>query len=625
MNFHSPQKLVRLSLLFVAAGCTPGPSTDAGVEVDAGDPSTFGDCHTATWTAPVCASAPARLGTSPLGLSFFQDVFAATQLTGKLGRRVTFGDVDGDKFPDFIAVETGVKPGLQHLYLNRPDPSGFGRVFNENTADSGILLSRTGGVQTALMVTFADIDNDGDLDLYEGSYSQKPNGVQYVADPDELYLNDGSGHFTLLASSGLNRPWPLTTVAAAFLDYDRDGKLDVYIGNFMINYQFDYWTSYQDELFHGAGDGTFTNVTGPAGLTTSAPIASTSGLYSKPTYGATACDWNNDGFADILTSTYGLGWNDLWKNKGDSTFAYVGPQMNFNMDSSPYADTSANGEPNSYRWGGNTFSASCGDYDNDGDLDVFNAETTHGDIPRNSADRSRILVNSGADGGYVFLRPSLAETGINRPLGPNDDEGDHGADWLDFDNDGLLDLVIEQSAYPGAHASLFHQKPDHTFEDVTQASGVLAAMINSNGLSVDDYDRDGDLDILMGSVNAGSQPPPTGVEQVHLFENIIGRQGNSLYVTLEGVSANRQGIGARVSVTAGCLTQLREINGGKGTFGATNPAYAHFGLGTAEKIDKLEVTWPTNPPTTQTFYNLEPNKFLHIKQGSTALTCVGRQ
>src|SRR4029079_12958751 len=107
------------------------------------------------------------------------------------------------------------------------------------------------------------------------------------------------------------------------------------------------------------------------------------------------------------------------------------------------------------------------DYDNDGDLDVMTAETTHGDYPRSTADRSRILKNSGSTGNFVFERPDYAATGINRDLngtGPDGDfgnEGDHGVSWIDFDNDGLLDIVIEASAYPSSHAWLYHQNPDH--------------------------------------------------------------------------------------------------------------------------------------------------------------------
>ena len=105
-------------------------------------------------------------------------MFQQVGISGALGRRVTFGDVDGDHFPDFIAIQTGVTPGLQHLYLNRPNPDG-GRMFVETTQESGILQSENpdAGEQVALMVAFADVDNDGDLDLFEGSYSQAPSGV----------------------------------------------------------------------------------------------------------------------------------------------------------------------------------------------------------------------------------------------------------------------------------------------------------------------------------------------------------------------------------------------------------------------------------------------------------------
>src|SRR5207249_2277980 len=117
-----------------------------------------------------------------------------------------------------------------------------------------------------------------------------------------------------------------------------------------------------------------------------------------------------------------------------------------------------------WRWGGNTFSSSCGDYDNDGDLDVFNAETCHGDFPRSTADRSRILRNNGSG---VFDRPTLQQTGIDRDLngtdanGDNGDEGDHGATWADLNHDGLLDLIIENSAYVNSHAWIYQQLPNH--------------------------------------------------------------------------------------------------------------------------------------------------------------------
>ncbi|MEO7108893.1 MAG: CRTAC1 family protein [Polyangiaceae bacterium] len=579
-------------------------------------------CHVAAQSAATCGEAPAQLAAVDLsGGGFFKDVFNDVGLAGALGRRVTFGDLDGDGYPDFIAIETGVTRGLQHLYMNRPGPNGA-RTFVDATADSGITKNRQGtDGQTALMVAFGDVDGDGDLDLFSGSYSQQPSGAEFVADSNEIYLNDGSAHFSLLSTSGVDKPWPLTTAAATFVDYDLDGKLDLFVGNFMIAYPDD--ASYQDNLYKNGGDGTFTLVNDAAGITTSEAVGSADGLYKKPTYGVTACDWNDDGWPDLLTSTYALGKNDLWQNLGTGKFQNVSTATTYAMDDQPNP-----GETASYRQGGNGFATACGDYDNDGDWDMFTAETTHGDYPRNTADRSRILRNTGAANGFIFERPALADTGINRDLnantddGDDGDEGDHGATWLDFDNDGLLDLIIENSAYLTSHAWLYHQKPDHTFENVTVLSGAKSQMVNSNGLSVADYDRDGDLDILMGSVNSSYEQAPGGVEQVHLFENEIGNQNAFVNITLKGKTANSLGIGARVKVTAGCLTQMREISGGKGTFGAADPPYAHFGLGTMKRIDTIEIRWPTNPPKLQVLHDVDVNQFLTITEDSDVIACA---
>lgn len=615
----------RLAVVLLSAACAcnraPPPQGPEGAHSQAGPPlQPVAACHVAPAAAPRCeGAAPARLTDAPPATTgLFKDVFAWAQLNGKLGRRVTFGDVDGDRYPDFFAVETGVTPGLQRLYLNTAD--GDRRVFVDATLASGIQQAPGGAKQTALMVTLGDVDGDGDLDLFSGSYSQAPTGTKYVADPNRLYLNDGAGHFTPLASSGVEQPWPLTTAAATFADYDLDGKLDLFVGNFEITYPS--FEAYPNELYRGDGKGGFTRVNAAAGLTMPAPLGDPSGRYPKPTYGVTACDVNDDGWPDLLTSSYALGANDLWLNQKNGTFALAPHAVGYDRDDQPNP-----AEP-AHRQGGNSFSASCGDYDNDGDLDVFEANTTHSDYPRNTADRSRILKNALAGGALRFERPALAETGIDRdlaqggPNGNNGDEGDHGAAWLDFDHDGLLDLFIEASAYVGSHAWLYRQNAGHTFTNVTWESGVAASVGNSNGLTVDDYDRDGDLDVLTGSVNTGSGFAPGGIEQLHLYENQADGKGAFLYLTLKGMTANRQGIGAKVTVTAGCLTQTRELSGGKGTFGAQDPAYAHFGLGQAARIDRLEIRWPTSPPELQVLTDLAVNQFLEVSQGSDDLWCA---
>lgn len=578
----------------------------ASVPACSGETPSEGTAASAAVVCPPPGEGPTRLAESELGTGFFRDAYVELGLDAARGRRVTLGDVNGDGLPDLVTIETGVTPGLQRLWIAEPQPDGTIR-FVEVTERSGIHASRTAGTkQTALMVTFGDVDGDGDLDLFQGSYSQGSSGAKYVATPNELYLNDGKGNFTLKRDSGIDTVWPLTTTSAVFLDYDKDGKLDLFVGTFMKDYP--QLASYPNELYRGNGDGTFTRVTDAAGLARPDAFGAASGRFPKPTYGATACDWDDDGWQDLLVSNYALMADELHRNV-EGRFEDVSRRTKFAEDDQPNPDEPA------FRQGGNSFAAACGDYDNDGDLDVFSVTTTHGDSPRNKADRSRLLVNGGPDLGFVFSRPDLAATGIDRPLRDGADEGDHGAAWLDFDNDGLLDLVIEQSAYPGNHAWLFHQQADHTFVDVTKASGVLAAMAMSNGLSVDDVDRDGDLDIVMGSVEANGVKPPGGAEHVHVFLNEVGSRNNFLHVTLRGTRANAQGIGARVTLTAGCVTQTREIIGGRGTFGATDPAYAHFGLGQVTKIDRIVVRWPTNPPEVQELTDVPVNRFVTITQG----------
>ena len=614
--------------LALLSACAPRPAgwmdPVIGVVVVARDdvpqpgPNGVAKCHVEPLPAPASCSPVAKLDAPPLAQGFFRDVFAYRGLNGELGRRVTFGDVNGDRFPDLFAVRTGVTPGLQHLYLNTAGTDG--RVFREATAESGIARKADGTPNTALMVSLGDVDGDGDLDLYSGSYSQAPSGAKYVADTNLLYLNDGAGHFTVATASGVEAPWPLTTAAATFVDFDLDGQLDLFVGNFEIAYPS--WDSYANELYRGDGTGKFTRVNAQAGLLMSAPLGDASGRYNRPTYGVTSCDVNDDGWPDLLTSTYALGADELWLNQKNGTFSLAGHEVGYDMDDQPMP-----GEP-VYRQGGNSFSAACGDYDNDGDFDVFDAATTHSDYPRNQADRSRILRNTLKGGTFKFERPPLSETGINRdlalggPNGDNGDEGDHGSSWLDFDHDGLLDLVIENSAYVGSHAWLYRQNADHSFTNVLEQSGVSNSVGNSNGISVDDYDRDGDLDVVMGSVNTGNGAAPGGIEQLHLYENQLDGRANFLYLTLKGTKANAQGIGAKITLTAGCLTQTREISGGKGTFGAQDPAYAHFGLGNVERIDRVEIRWPTIPPHVQVLTDLAVNQFLEVTEGQDALWCA---
>jgi hypothetical protein len=270
-----------------------------------------------------------------------------------------------------------------------------------------------------------------------------------------------------------------------------------------------------------------------------------------------------------------------------------------------------------FRSNGNTFSLASADYDCDGDVDLFLGEIAHW-WAGESSDRSCLLINQGEDEGYTFLRDAGA---IPRQHEEKErwNEGDIHVAWLDFDNDGLEDLLISSGDYPdGQFLRLFQQEEDHGFTDVTKQCGF--AWESSAGISIGDYDRDGDLDILAGKSwtripserRLGDHPAPA------LFRNDVGNQNNWISISLKGKGvhgSNRMGIGARITIEASGKKQMREIQGGSGHCGQFNPPEAHFGIGKASIIDKITVRWPNQGLKIQTFEKVAPNQRIRITEG----------
>ena len=191
--------------------------------------------------------------------------------------------------------------------------------------------------------------------------------------------------------------------------------------------------------------------------------------------------------------------------------------------------------------------------------------------------------------------------------------------WLDFDNDGLQDLLISSGDYPdGQYLRLFRQGEDHRFEDVTKECGLNWE--SSGGISIGDYDRDGDLDILAGKSwmrmpaerRDGDHPAPA------LFRNDVGNRNNWITIQLCGKGrghSNRNGVGARITVEAGGKKQIREIRGGCGHSGQFDPPEAHFGIGKAFVIDRITVRWPDRRHSIQVLEQVKPNRLLKITEG----------
>lgn len=567
---------------------------------------------------------------------WFKDVAKQVGLEEVKAFRTGFVDLDGDGWLDILIVAAKpTDPAALRAFMNRPGKKGK-RTFVETTAESGLLTNRDQekkGRVTSIFLT-GDVNNDGledvltlaECDFEKPKVDRKTRqivrdakGKPVMETPDhgdrnEVMLGRGKGCFALGPVSGLQSQ-PDLVRAATLLDANNDGRLDIFTGTWYRAYGQSV-TAYPDRLFLGDGKGKFEDVTRKAGLL--ATKRKGTRAHHRPTYGVAHTDWDNDGDQDVLICAYGRQWNILWRNDGKGGFTDVAAATGFDGDedrSGKHAPGVRRRTEPPFRSNGNTFDAAVADFDNDGDMDVFLAEICHWwAFP--ASDRSCILVNQGAEKKFKFSRE---HRGIDRKhAGRGWNEGDIHAGWLDFDNDGLLDLLLASSDYPDDQfLRLFRQKPDHTFEDVTAKTGF--ALRNPTQISLGDFDRDGDLDILVGTTNTRLTKEQREGRHlgVRLFRNDAGGKRHWLALRLEGKGAgraNRSAIGARVQVTTGKVTRTREVYGGQGHAGHQDAKWLHFGLGKARVIDELRIRWPDSKGSEQVFHKVKVDRFLHIRQ-----------
>lgn len=585
------------------------------------------------------------------------------------GNRLTVADLDDDGYPDLVVhavtsnkrEEKGVDKRLTWQLMNRPTPDGRGRTFVDATAN-GLFQVRGGSdthYRSAQLAVFADVDNDGDLDAFSGTYVDPTKPQTDPGDRSEVLLNDGQGRFSLAEPSA---PHPASselkpTTSATFADVDRDGVVDLFVGYFYEYYGRTY-QGLQAQLFKGVGSGAFTDVTSSAGLATTRDGFAT-GTNHRPAYGVTACDVDDDGAPELLVSAYGRQKNQLYVNDGRGAFADQGEASGFagdvNLDpkdnaffqcwcvqypSSPKcagvapprvqcpAPAGANWndgvDDQPWRNNGNTFTSWCGDVDGDGKNDVYSAEIRHW-WAGESSDSSGLLKNVSTRGQARFERPGNAATGLVWPHPTADwNEGGLMAAGGDLDNDGRLDLVVAASDYPDQYGLVFQQQPDGTFRDMAEAWGVKHAC--ASGLALADFDRDGDLDVLVGSGTARDCSRTWKSNEVHLYEN----QGNGrgwllLRLRGNGTTTNRAAIGAKVTVKAGGKTMTREVSGGYGHFGMQNDLVVHVGLDGCSGADEVSVRWPDAAGTVQTWKHVPGGRFIELRQGDPLLYRPGAQ
>ncbi|MHC5036851.1 MAG: CRTAC1 family protein [Planctomycetota bacterium] len=470
--------------------------------------------------------------------TFFDAIQLRLGLQDARGRRIAVGDANGDGLPDLLL-------GGCRLWIHR------GKTFENATEASGLAgAGGRGGL-------FADVDNDGDLDLFLAGSGKGPKPG------DALLLNDGKGRFLRVQAAGVSDEHP--TEGAAFGDYDGDGFVDLYVAN----YEGPMSIGHPDFLYKGRGDGTFVDVSEKAGIERN---------HHRCGRGVNWGDFDNDGDLDIHVSNYRLQPNFLLQNRGDGTFADVAEEKGVK-------GVQIRG------YFGHTIGSDFGDIDNDGDLDLFQANLAH---PRfiEFSDQSFLLINGGAP--HFMFRDDRRRRGIRF------EETHSDPVFADFDNDGFLDLYIT-SVYRGRKSFLYRNRGDGSFADVTWYAGVRVD--NGWGCAVTDIDRDGDLDLLV-----------CGSDGLQIFRN---RGNDHAWLTVRvigGPKSNRSGIGARVILrTRAGGFQMREIQGGRGTT-SQDEMCAHFGLGAHPGPVTVIVRFPANPPITRTYENVEPNRILVARE-----------
>jgi hypothetical protein len=535
---------------------------------------------------------------APLGFAF-KEVAAAAGLSavtvfgGKdanrylletTGTGVALFDHDGDGFLDVFLVNGTTLEGfpkgqepINHLYRNRRDGT-----FEDVTARAGLGASGWGQGVCA-----GDYDNDGHEDLFVTYYGQ-----------NRLYRNRGDGTFEdVTARARLLDKKTRWGTGCAFLDYDRDGKLDLLAANYI---DLDLATAPTPDsglcrykgvkvacgppglgggknvLYHNRGDGTFDDVSDKAGIT------KTSGTYGL---GVSTLDFDDDGWVDAYVA------NDsnpsaLYRNNHDGTFTDIAVTSGcaYSQDGKPQAG----------------MGVAIGDYDHSGTMDIFKTNF--------AGDTSTLYSNSGQ--GFCDDRTFAAGIGVNtRWLG-------WATAFVDLGNDGWLDLFLANGhVYPevaqlkteAAYAQrkvVYLSRGNGRFEDVTEQLGAPATTPRAaRGAAFGDIDNDGDVDIVISNVNA----PPD------LFRTDTEAGRHWLLVKLVGTTSNRSAIGARVGCTAGGMTQWQEVRGG-GSYISQNDLRAHFGLGERSKIDRLWVRWPSG--LEEEWRDVAADQILTVREGS---------
>jgi hypothetical protein len=526
--------------------------------------------------------------------SWIENATTATGMDSAHGGTVYTVDVNGDNYPDIVLIQpqsVGSRSKLK-LYLNKQKPGGSitDRMFVDITSWSGIDRKRNGDSnRVADLAAFADVNNDGFVDCISCIYYHRweyyhPDSLD-PKDRCELLLGNGTGQFNIKTDAKLNEIGLTNATGLAFIDYNNDGNLDLFISQWFMDYANNIMMP--SILMKNNGDATFTDV------------STSSGIKANyfPLYGINATDWNNDGWMDLATCPYCRSSGSLWKNNKNGTFSDVAVAAGYNtqvLNGEGWGDVDQ-----TYAKALCTWAAQPADYDNDGDMDFFYV-LVHGgfynDVYGKPAGRSTLVVNHGADSNYKL---AWALDKVDRKTPRSYHLGDYDASWFDLDNDMWQDLVMGNGSYaPSTRLFIMQQDKDHNLIDISPELDILSLTKRYDeiySIEVFDYDLDGDDDIIFVHGLADTIKKKNA-QRVEILKNNIGQTKNWIGIKLKSpANCNENSVGARIIVYSGGVAQLREIKAGFGHFGGQQPFITNFGLAANTKVDSVIIRWPTDP------------------------------
>jgi hypothetical protein len=489
-------------------------------------------------------------------------------------------DYDGDGWIDIYFVSGTPLPPA------RPDPNVGNALYrNEGNLRFRDVTRQAGvaGTGFGLGVAAADYDDDGDADLYVNNFG-----------PNVFYRNNGDGTFSDVTAAAGVAGDESVGAGVCFLDLEADGDLDLFAANYVtfsldknIRRTIEGIPSYvgpldfppsPNVLYENQGDGTFRDISEAAGIS----------AFSGNGMGTVSVDYDRDGDTDVFVANDQLG-NFLFENDGRGRFTEVAVARGFayNLDGSPRANMGLD----------------CADFDGDGWLDIIST-TFSKELPVLYRNQQGSFEDVTRTSGDLVKAVTHVKWGVG---------------FADFDNDAQSDLYIangdlDQEAHrwkPGTAYrlpnSLLRNLGDGKFLDVSQQCGDgLAPVESSRGTAFDDLDNDGDVDAVV--LNSGS--PPT------IIRNDTANSHHWLQIQLHGARASRDGVGAQVQVTAGGRTQTAEVHSGRG-YQSHHGTRLHFGLGEAERVDRIEVRWIGG--SRSQLVNVPADQRITIREGSTQL------